>query len=347
MKSSVLPSTFRVLGTVACNLGCTYCYCYKGTSVEKGDVSNFQRVLSGLEGWLEECLNPRIVILLGGEPLLLPKEVLGKISEMSRQHGAKVVLQSNGTLEEAAVWAQKRGIQVNLSIDGDEDSHDRHRTDCRGNGTYKTAIRTLETLQSAGGNPAVIATLIDQSALKTLRHLQGLGVQNVTLRLADPEGPDQLKNEESERRYRCFLSELERILEEWDPHAHADALPNPMRMFCEIIQNRAQRPCAPTNLRLQPTLGINWRGEAIPCARRLQEVIGYPWKESWRDIFERQKKQQDFNWVPASCWKCRFLDGCFAICPGGLIRWAEAERRNINPRCPKELLTAIERRVLG
>jgi len=89
-------------------------------------------------------LNEYTIIPSGGEPLLYSE--FEQLCNLIREFQDHVVLSTNGMLlpKYIDVFEKKDGIQV--SVDGDRETHDR----IRGKGSYDKAIKALECLQEHG-----------------------------------------------------------------------------------------------------------------------------------------------------------------------------------------------------
>ncbi len=90
----------QIIVTYECNMNCSFCINYELGKKKKGfikisDILYFLIYLKYIEK-LEEC----IIVLLGGEPTLLPIEMLQEISDLAHQFGYKTEFYTNGTLNE-------------------------------------------------------------------------------------------------------------------------------------------------------------------------------------------------------------------------------------------------------
>ena len=169
---------FYVMVTRRCNLKCTYCFLRRdegekigqsarldlarkypcGNSMcgrskrnmlflplrknENQDMSpeTVEKVIKYLRNNYRESDSENRIVFTGGEPLLVP-HIIAEIIRETRDMGFEYGLQTNGTLLGAVclnLLFQFRFILV--SIDGDEESHDRHR----GKGTYRVILENLK-----------------------------------------------------------------------------------------------------------------------------------------------------------------------------------------------------------
>lgn len=143
-----------------CNLACDYCYMYQA-----GDTSwRYRPKLMSHAVIRQTCLRigehvrrhalSRIeVVLHGGEPLLAGATVLGDIATELREAvplatRVDLVVQTNGTLLDETVLdvLLAHGIQVGVSVDGTQGSHDRHRRYADGRGSHARIRQSLRLL---------------------------------------------------------------------------------------------------------------------------------------------------------------------------------------------------------
>ncbi|MFD0853290.1 radical SAM protein, partial [Actinomadura adrarensis] len=135
-----------------CNLACDYCYMYE--MADQGWRSQPRRmsrpivdmVARRIAEHAETNLLDRVdVILHGGEPLLAGVDHLRYIATTIREamppdvHAALQV-QTNGVLLDPYFLDlfDELDISVGVSLDGDEEGHDRHRRRADGRGSYQT-----------------------------------------------------------------------------------------------------------------------------------------------------------------------------------------------------------------
>ncbi|NUS43727.1 MAG: FxsB family radical SAM/SPASM domain protein [Mycobacteriaceae bacterium] len=147
-----------------CNLACDYCYMY-----EMADQSWRDRPTSMRDNTFEEAcrtigahartfsLTTIALVFHGGEPLLVGHRALDRFAERARDllepiAEVRLGMQTNGVLldEEFLRICDRRGIRVGVSVDGDRDAHDRHRTYRRGSGSYGDVAQGLALLADAG-----------------------------------------------------------------------------------------------------------------------------------------------------------------------------------------------------
>ncbi len=141
--------TFCLNISDSCNLRCDYCFNYKksgsGMSVSQANL------------FLDKCFHSfpdkekYFVDLSGkGEPLLFLNNILEikkHCDEWSNRLKREVLVQfvTNGTLllEDTAQILQNHGILFGVSLDGNEELHDKHRKDAKGKPTYQRVLQNV------------------------------------------------------------------------------------------------------------------------------------------------------------------------------------------------------------
>lgn len=130
--------------TSNCQLRCKHCYCRNYISTTKEIPLEITKNLCADFLSTEFPLREYGIILSGGEPLLYSK--FEQLCNLIREFQGHVRLSTNGILvpKYIDVFDKNDGIQV--SIDGDRETHDR----IRGKGSYDKAIEALECLKEHG-----------------------------------------------------------------------------------------------------------------------------------------------------------------------------------------------------
>src|SRR3569833_737491 len=146
-----------------CNLSCDYCYMYEMADQSwrrqprKMARPTVDRVAMRIAEHARAKLLERVdVTLHGGEPLFAGVDHLRYTIEAVRQACAPDVevgfnVQTNGVLLDPPFLDLFReyGVQVGVSLDGDEEGHDRHRRWANGQGSFQAVRAGLERLGSA------------------------------------------------------------------------------------------------------------------------------------------------------------------------------------------------------
>ena len=168
----------NILTTLRCNMKCVYCF-------EQGAQSNTtmgkdmaQNVCRWLCSKMDEIRPSQLTILFfGGEPLINPrtiKQISEKIFNESRKRSISfsIEITTNGLLLEPDIidFLVPLGLKrVKVTLDGDEECHDRMRPRKNGKGTYKDILSNLQRIK--GKVPIVLGGNYDDS---TKQHIPAL-----------------------------------------------------------------------------------------------------------------------------------------------------------------------------
>ncbi|MFE9104774.1 FxsB family cyclophane-forming radical SAM/SPASM peptide maturase [Actinomadura geliboluensis] len=143
-----------------CNLACDYCYMYE--MADQGWRRQPRRMSRQVLDWTAQRiaehartnLLPEVqVVLHGGEPLLAGAEHLRHaietvIAAVGPDVRVDFSVQTNGVLLDEVfldLFAEY-GVMVGVSVDGDEEGHDRHRRRADGRGSYQAVRAGLQRL---------------------------------------------------------------------------------------------------------------------------------------------------------------------------------------------------------
>jgi 12,18-didecarboxysiroheme deacetylase len=131
--------------TKRCNLKCLHCYA-RATATAAPDELSSAEALALLQD-LKDFGVP-VVLFSGGEPLLRPD--LWELVAWTVKAGMRAVISSNGTLITPEVARGLKGLGVSyvgISLDGNEETHDRFRGQP---GAYAAALAGVRRCQEAG-----------------------------------------------------------------------------------------------------------------------------------------------------------------------------------------------------
>ncbi|HTG01151.1 MAG TPA: radical SAM protein [Nitrospirota bacterium] len=165
--------------TDACNLACKHCY----IAEEPRNELEPSRVRA-LLGEFERMQGLRVLIT-GGEPLLYSK--FDEINEMLPDFFLRKVLFTNGTLLDKTVIKGLKVDEIQVSIDGLEESHDF----IRGQGTFRQSIGAVRNALDAGFAVSV-STMVHRCNLADFegmeRTFRELGIKDWTVDIPAPAG---------------------------------------------------------------------------------------------------------------------------------------------------------------
>lgn len=156
-----------------CDLDCDYCYMFSMADQRWRSQPRFMsdRVVDRVGRTIgahvtRHQLDEIALILHGGEPLLMGGKGLARIADMLRARipgtvKVRISIQTNGVLLDEATLATltEAGIRIAVSLDGDEQGHDRHRRRRDGSGSYAAVSRAIRLLGSPNHRAAFAGLL--------------------------------------------------------------------------------------------------------------------------------------------------------------------------------------------
>ena len=345
----------RPLG-VKCNIQCRYCY-QQPQREARNLLHRFDigKIKEGVERAAEET-GQKSFTLFGGEPLLVPLDVLEELWSWGYERFGSNAVQTNGTLiSDAHIGLFKRyGVRVGLSVDGPEELNDARwigsLTKTR-EATDRTAA-AIRRLCSEGIVPQIIVVLSRCNALpehldrmnEWFRDLERLGVTKVRLHILEVDSPDtreQLALTTSEN-IRAFVNfyELQRSLK----GLRFDLF----REMTDLLTGRdgkatcVWRACDPlTTLAVR---GIEGNGQLSNCGRTNKEGIDFV--KSDHPGYERYLALYATPQENGGCQGCRFFLMCKGQCPGTAI---SGDWRNRSEHCEvwKALFCRLEEELIA
>lgn len=150
-----------------CNLRCRYCYIHKDHSCMSDEI-----LYKSIDMMIESCKKNNYttlsLMLVGGEPLTRfdkIKEIVSYCSENCGELNIRYIIPTNGTLitDEVAQYIVDKHISVGISIDGTEEYHDANRVKVDGSGSFRLAMRGVDTLLAHGVKPSIMVTVTEQN----------------------------------------------------------------------------------------------------------------------------------------------------------------------------------------
>jgi len=203
-----------ILTASGCNMGCHYCFENKipirvrPKFMTKGIASEaikwFFKYQTGEKAYIQ---------LYGGEPFLnweLIEYIFSESDQIALLKGVKLVkyIITNGTLidEEKAKWLSDNNVKVQVSIDGDETTHDRFRKFKNGDPTFKIIKDKLQHFihNNVDFNIRAVLTRQNLNVESIMEELKSLGSDKVSFdivstdneaaRLTNPDWDQLVKN---------------------------------------------------------------------------------------------------------------------------------------------------------
>ena len=138
--------------TNACNLFCKHCY--SSANIHRDNEVSVEKIEEQIP-FLKKA-GVKVVIISGGEPLI--REDIFEIAEIFNRNGFITTLSTNGLLiDEKNIDKIKESFSyVGISIDGDEETHDRFRGM---KGAFKKSLNSIRLVRDAGIKVGIRFTL--------------------------------------------------------------------------------------------------------------------------------------------------------------------------------------------
>lgn len=333
--------------TRGCNLSCSHCYASATRRSGDDELSTEQglALIADLASYEVPAL-----LLSGGEPLTRPDLV--ELAREAHRLGIRVTLSSNGTLISPAVAVSLResGVSyVGISIDGDEETHDRLR--CR-EGARAEAVAGLRRLGEAGVRRGVRFTLTPGTYRQleaVLELVESEDVERLCVYHLVPAGRGGRLDDVSPGQRR---SALERIFAFAAEHRGVEVLTvdnpsdGPFLLEWLVTHDPHRADVARRALRWNrgATAGagialacIDERGEVHPDQFARHHSFGNvrhtPFSRIWRDATDPfLRGLRSGQWIPETCTSCEGLD----LCGGGFRSRAElvtGDPAGFDPSC--------------
>jgi uncharacterized protein len=133
-----------------CNLNCNYCFI--GAYQRKNQLLSEIQLRNILHFFSSDTMKDIVLFFSGGGEPLLNFKLLKKIPEICCEYNLRPIhgeLNTNGTLltDEMVYFFKKNKFAVNVSIDGNRESHDITRKYHNGKSSFNDALRGIERLK--------------------------------------------------------------------------------------------------------------------------------------------------------------------------------------------------------
>lgn len=337
---------------VRCNLQCSYCYEDPLRDAGNfGDRYDTEAIKASVQ---REGGGP--FLMFGGEPLLLPKEVLSDLWAWGLDQYGRNTLQTNGSLidDDHIEMFKRYKVGVGISIDGPEGLNDARWLST----LEKTRAATRRTqeiiprLCKDGIAPSLIVILHRLNAtadslprlLAWFGDVAAMGVRRIGLHLLEFEseavrdrfGLSVDENVNALLRLREFQAELPEV--EFKLLRDMESL----LMGDDTNARCIWRSCDPYTT--AAVRGVGGHGERTKCSRAIKDGVDY--LRDSAEGFERYISLYQTPHEAGGCQGCRFFLMCRGQCPGTAIG---GDWRNRSEQCPIwiRVFEHVEAELLG
>lgn len=316
-------NSFYLIISQNCNMGCTYCFANKGMYYKAGLMSK-KTAKDALSLFNDISSSDCEITFFGGEPLLnfdVIRETVNYAKELFKGRTVGFGLVTNGTIisNEIIEFFKKNGFMVQVSVDGNENFHDKHRKFRNGQPTYQKIMQNVRGMKEAGVFVGVRATLCHGNTdikdfIKYCAIDLGINAGIVPVRSNDKDmifGKDDV-----DALYKIYMEEYEEIVSTGEI---TKILRNPllcsMIRICFEMENLSPAKFEPHFCQAgKNSITVDVSGDIYPC----HTFIGYEGFRMGNINNPDMEKIQDF--VEKAHWKNKTTcPDCFAriVCGGG------------------------------
>ena len=326
--------------TRRCNLKCVHCYA-KSEDISYDNELNHEQSLAMIDDLAK--FGVPVLLFSGGEPLVHPRLI--EYAQYAVNKGMRAVISTNGTLitEEKARSLKEIGLSyVGISLDGLEETHDKFRGV---KGSYKKAMRAIESCQKAGIKVGLRFT-INKRNVKDIPGIFNLLEEKNIPRACfyhlvysgrgSEIAKEDLSHEETRKVLDLIMKRTKDLHDRNKPKEvltvdnHADG----PYVYQRLLDENPERAAEVLEL-LEMNEGnnsgrgigcISWDGEVHPDQFWREKSLGNikerPFSEIWTDVDNEflMKLKEKKKHVKGRCAGCRWLD----ICGGNFRARAES-----------------------
>lgn len=196
------PAHVAIAVTNRCNLKCSYCFARHSADGE--DRITTERIFSLVDELHRK--GTRLINLTGGEPLL-KKDIKAIIDYITIKKGIRCSLSTNALLLEDKIESLKNINSINISLDGNEEQHNRNR----GLQNYKRIIRAIE-IAIENKIPVSTCTVLNKTNMDCVDSIVGLAKKKGFLAIFQiPYG--RLKPEENKNYEPIDFEEMPKLMQ--------------------------------------------------------------------------------------------------------------------------------------
>lgn len=270
-KSEPSLSGITLMITDKCNMQCTYCYERDSRNKPSTDM-NADQAYSYIQYALghSDPSKPFFINFFGGEPLLAHKTIADLLTRLSHlNRNISYAITTNGTIcnSEILNLLATHPICLTISVDGDEASHDRHRTLCNGKGSYaliQENIKRITQIETARVNINCVLNHKSTGLFNQYMIARQLGcymfsivpvsTKNITMQLDDTDVHRIIR--ESEQICKVFLNDIS--------HGNSITIPDFLNSMVKLLPSSFQPTYCGAGIE---SIAIDIHGNMFPCHR--------------------------------------------------------------------------------
>jgi len=345
-KQEFRLESLTIILTSACNLRCKYCY---GGGEWIPQIMSFETAKKAIDFLVKNRSSSYLtIIFFGGEPLMnfpLLEQIVNYCKSIQEKISVEFdySITTNGTLvtERIATFFDNNNFHVNISIDGDKETHDRCRCDIHGQGTYDDVIQGISKIplekRTARGTITGKNTNVDE----LFHSLAAVGFSNVHFEIVT-SAEDGVKIDEKGVAnyiacYKKLCDEAYNLIVSGESNLK-ERIYGPIKDDLEKLSKQTLRThfCKAA----KQYIAVDVDGKLYPCHR----YIGKP-QYSIGDIINGFSQSRE-RYIQTSIFTQNHCNRCWAryLCGGGCDN--EAETLNNDIRVPIEIKCDIRKKML-
>ncbi|MFN9010195.1 MAG: radical SAM protein [Hyphomonadaceae bacterium] len=323
--------------TDQCNLGCGYCYYYAGENAslrsrkEKNTGEKLEKLANAIvESNICREFTQIYLSLHGGEPLLVPKEVLSRLLDpLMSAFGKKLscVVQTNGVLldEHWIEFFAERKIAIGVSIDAVEVYHNERRPFTSGKPSYNQCLNSIKALQSSpyAASPDFISTIsVYDPRVSAAEYFSEIvdnwGVKYFDILIPDEGVSDANTYAETLRNYLDFIEDMwKEYNKRNDPRIHFRLFESVMKGARNYNLYQYEVDWSSSNLIIADLEGGLFFDDTLRFAMPISEMRIGNWATGGLDeaLTALRSFTRKASELPAKCKSCVALP----ICGGGAL----------------------------
>ncbi len=361
-------SNFIVKTTWNCDLRCDYCYVTSPSALHVHDsgrisVSIVRKLFQRIAEYIHlknETPSKLTFYWHGGEPLLAGKDFFRELVKLQdeilpRETTISNCIQTHGGLIDDE-WADlfiDNNYSVTFSIDGNMHTHDCHRHDASGKGTYSKTLAGMNNMVKKGYSPCTLSVLTPEVvALKgeAYKSLRNIGVKWMDFLVPyDLEG-NSISRKNTDDELASFWIE---VFEEWMNEGNQNITVRYLKDVVTRCMGGVGQFCLSGDL-CSSIVTVDKNGNIFACDDILHvqhnTKLGNLVQEPLIDIEKNRLLSSltpRINLVSPMCLQCDVYDICKSGCPGkrGGVVDGRAMEQNIYCGMYKKIIPHIKSRV--
>lgn len=329
-----------LLLTRKCNLSCTHCI--RSSTPFHQEMMDTQLALDTIQQ-LSQVSSEATLMISGGEPTLHPD--FEKIVSAGSKRFTRVVVNSNGLRLAPLVDAGSHYCtEIQISIDGDHNTHDR----IRGKGTFQKTIANINNL-ARKGIIVTVATTVTNSNITSISildsYLSDMHFSRWNVKRVVGSGRASDSDDISTEDWNKLVKQLSQTTKNRDRLRISSMFSEEQIKIASRIEMAEMQSLEVYNANCgtgRSKLYINPNGSVYPCACMENRIVGSFRSQPASEILKCLSLVEVEPALQSVCRICPAWAICRGGCPGAAQRTVAPELGD--PRCP---LAAAGRRDAG